>query len=44
MVPLEECLEEAYIDGPTVHNPSGKIPNDAEIPLLLDKVYPATRW
>ena len=41
MVPLEECLQEAYIDGPTVHNPSGKIPADPEIPLLLDKVYPA---
>jgi NAD-reducing hydrogenase small subunit len=41
MVPLEECLQEAFLNGPTVHNPSGKIPNDPEIPLLLDKVYPA---
>ena len=41
MVPLEECLEEAYIHGPSVHNPAGRIPNDVEIPLLLDKVYPA---
>ena len=40
-VPLEECFAEAYLDGPSVHNPSGKIPNDPEIPLLLDKVYPA---
>ena len=40
MVPLKECLEEAYINGPTVYNPSGKIPSDPEIPLLLDKVYP----
>lgn len=40
MVPLEECLQEAFVDGPTVHNPSGAIPNDAEIPLLLNKVYP----
>jgi len=39
-IPLKECLEEAYIKGPTVHNPSGKIPNDPEIPLLLNKVYP----
>ena len=39
-IPLEECLEEAYLNGPTVHNPSGQIPNDPEIPLLLDKVYP----
>jgi NAD-reducing hydrogenase small subunit len=40
-IPLEECLREAYLDGPSVHNPSRIIPNDAEIPLLLDKVYPA---
>ncbi len=40
MIPLGECLQEAYLDGPTVYNPSGVIPNDAEIPLLLDKVYP----
>ena len=39
-VPLSECLAEAYLNGPTVHNPSGQVPNDAEIPLLLDKVYP----
>ena len=39
-LPLKECLEEAYLDGPTVYNPSGQIPNDPEIPLLLDKVYP----
>jgi NAD-reducing hydrogenase small subunit len=41
MIPLKECLEEAYLNGPTVHNPAGKIPNDPEIPLLLNKVYPA---
>ncbi len=40
-VPLEDCLKEAYLDGPSVHNPSGEIPNDPEIPLLLNKVYPA---
>jgi NAD-reducing hydrogenase small subunit len=40
MVPLRECFEEAFLSGPTVHNPSGKIPDDDEIPLLLDKVYP----
>jgi len=40
MVPLRECFEEAYLNGPTVHNPSGKVPDDEEIPLLLDKVYP----
>ena len=41
MVPLEECLREAYLNGPSVHNPTGTIPNDPELPLLLDKVYPA---
>jgi len=39
-IPLKECLEEAYLNGPTVYNPGGKIPNDPEIPLLLNKVYP----
>jgi len=41
MVPLRECLEEAFVHGPSVHNPSGAVPSDAEIPLLLDQVYPA---
>jgi NAD-reducing hydrogenase small subunit len=39
-IPLRECLEEAYLNGPTVYNPSGKVPNDREIPLLLDRVFP----
>ncbi len=39
-MPLKECLDEAYLNGPTVHNPAGKIPDDPEIPLLLNKVYP----
>jgi NAD-reducing hydrogenase small subunit len=39
-IPLRECLEEAYLNGPTVYNPDKKIPGDPEIPLLLDKVYP----
>jgi NAD-reducing hydrogenase small subunit len=39
-IPLKECLEEAYLNGPSVYNPSGEIPNDSEIPLLLNKVYP----
>jgi NAD-reducing hydrogenase small subunit len=38
-VPLRECLEEAYIHSPTAHNPDGIIPNDKELPLMLDKVY-----
>ncbi len=40
-IPLEECINEAYLHGPTVYNPEGIVPQDPEIPLLLDKVYPA---
>ncbi|MBT3377356.1 MAG: NADP oxidoreductase [Lentisphaerae bacterium] len=39
-IPLKECLDEAYLNGPTVYNPSNKIPDDKEIPLILDRVYP----
>jgi NAD-reducing hydrogenase small subunit len=39
-IPLRECLEEAYLHGPTVHNPAKKIPADPELPLILDRVYP----
>jgi NAD-reducing hydrogenase small subunit len=39
-IPLEECLEEAYLNGPTVYNPDKKIPGDSELPLLLNRVYP----
>ncbi len=39
-IPLQECFDEAYRDGPTVHNPSGDLPNDPELPLILNKVYP----
>ena len=39
-VPLRECYEEAYLNGPTVDNPAGRIPDDEEIPLLLDRVVP----
>jgi len=35
---LKECLEEVYIHGIGVENPL--VPNDVEIPLLLDKVHP----
>ncbi|MEZ5536778.1 MAG: NADP oxidoreductase [Thiolinea sp.] len=35
---VEECLTESYVDGVGVVNPH--IPNDPEIPLLLNKVYP----
>ena len=39
-IPLQECYAEAYLDGPSVYNPSGQVPNDPELPLLLDRVYP----
>jgi len=41
LVPLSECLEEAYLRGPSVYNPGRRVPDDPELPLLLDKVYPA---
>jgi NAD-reducing hydrogenase small subunit len=40
MVPLRECFEEAYLRGASVDNPSGRVPDDEEIPLLLDRVVP----
>ena len=38
-VPLRECLEVAYLHSPTTYNPKAIIPNDVELPLLLDRVY-----
>lgn len=35
---LKECLEESYLRGIGLVNP--QIPNDPEIPLLLDQVHP----
>jgi NAD-reducing hydrogenase small subunit len=40
-IPIKECLEEAYLNGVTVvGNEAGILPNDPELPMLLDKVYP----
>lgn len=40
-IPIKECLEEAYLKGITVSSNTEKIiPNDDELPILLDKVYP----
>jgi len=39
-IPIEECLNEAYLNGPSTYNPEGIIPNDNELPIILDKVYP----
>ncbi|SFE04577.1 NADP oxidoreductase [Nitrosomonas sp. Nm166] len=37
---LQDCLQEVYLTGIGVTNP--QIPNDSELPLLLDKVYPVS--
>ncbi len=37
---LRDCLNEVYLSGAGVTNP--QIPNDIELPLLLDKVYPVS--
>lgn len=40
-IPIKECLEEAYLNGLTVASNEEKIlPNDPELPMLLDRVYP----
>ena len=40
-IPIKECLREAYLTGPSVTaNNEHIIPNDPELPMLLDKVYP----
>lgn len=37
-IPLKELFEEAYHHNPTIANQL--IPNDEEIPIILDRVYP----
>lgn len=40
-IPVKECIEEAYLNGPTVEENTKKVlPNDEELPIILDKVYP----
>ncbi|MDI6848156.1 MAG: NADP oxidoreductase, partial [Candidatus Saccharicenans sp.] len=39
-IPLRECLEEAYLNSPTVAPEDRLIPADEDIPILLDRVYP----
>ena len=39
-IPLKECLEEAYLNVPTVDAGELIIPNDEDLPIILDKVYP----
>jgi NAD-reducing hydrogenase small subunit len=38
-IPVKECLEEAYLNSPTVEE-NTIMPNDDEIPMILDRVYP----
>ena len=39
-IPVSECLAEAYLDGPTTVNEQRVLPNDEELPIILNKVYP----
>jgi len=38
-IPIKDCLEEAYLRSPTTEG-NTIIPNDEELPIILDKVYP----
>jgi NAD-reducing hydrogenase small subunit len=37
---LRECLETVYLHGTSLEG-GGMIPNDQDLPLLLDRVYPS---
>ncbi|HSA97064.1 MAG TPA: NADP oxidoreductase [Acidobacteriota bacterium] len=39
-LPLKECLEEAYLRVPTIDAGEHIIPNDEDLPIILDRVYP----
>lgn len=39
-LPLKDCLEEAFLNSPTVAPEDRLIPSDEDIPVILDKVYP----
>jgi coenzyme F420-reducing hydrogenase gamma subunit/ferredoxin len=40
MVPLEECLEEAYLNSITTEDGEYTVPYHEDLPKILDKVYP----
>ena len=42
VLPLQECLAEAYLHGPTVAGGAtpNVIPHDPDLPKILDRVYP----
>ena len=39
-ISISECLAEAYLGGPTTVNEERILPNDQELPMILNKVYP----
>jgi len=39
-IPLKECLDEAYLNALTSDPEDRIIPNDEDLPIILDKVYP----
>ena len=40
-IPVKECIAEAYLGVPTVeNNKEGILPNDDELPMITDRVYP----
>jgi len=39
-IPLKDCLDEAYMNSPTVAREDRMIPNDEDLPIILDRVYP----
>jgi coenzyme F420-reducing hydrogenase gamma subunit len=39
-IPVAECLHEAYLSGPSTVNEERILPNDEELPIILNKVYP----
>jgi len=41
-IPIKECFDEAYLGGPTTGelNTEKILPNDDELPMILDRVYP----
>ncbi len=39
-IPVAECLKEAYLDGPTIEKGNTIVPNDEELPIILNRVYP----
>jgi len=42
MIPLEECLEEAYLNSMTTETGEYTVPYHEDLPKILDKVYPCS--